>query len=382
VIVGLPKTSNQIDFRFLLKKPETLVVADIVGFWLYRVTAIEENENGPGEHEVVATDSEFEFRADGTILNEGFPYGNFVIDENRRIVVTTFAGEVYQMGVNASLDLMISVNVFGNKHSLRVFTNREQAHAADDFIDTWTYVYLYLDLGLNPPEVEFGQGEFQLKEGGVYLDSYDDGSPIVGTYTVSATRGRVTLIDDDDDSVSVDVNNSLSIMSSGAGANGLVGFSFVVRSSDSFELSDLAGDWAIFGYEIIPEIDTDNDGMDDNWELDNFMTQDRDGSKDFDLDSLSDKFEYVTGTDPKDSRSAFLFTVEPDSTSSGNYVFSFRTLEAIDYVIQVSLKLDSWADVATVVGNGRDQDISVSGLNGYPGESKIFLRILAKPSAG
>ncbi|MFH0726518.1 MAG: Ig domain-containing protein [Pseudomonadota bacterium] len=44
--------------------------------------------------------------------------------------------------------------------------------------------------------------------------------------------------------------------------------------------------------------DTDYDGMDDQWELDHFGTLDRDGSGDFDGDGVSDRDEYLNGTDP------------------------------------------------------------------------------------
>ena len=44
--------------------------------------------------------------------------------------------------------------------------------------------------------------------------------------------------------------------------------------------------------------DADDDGMDDQWELDNFGTLDRDGTGDFDGDGISDLDEFLNGTDP------------------------------------------------------------------------------------
>lgn len=44
--------------------------------------------------------------------------------------------------------------------------------------------------------------------------------------------------------------------------------------------------------------DSDGDGMDDQWELDNFGTLDRDGTGDFDGDGISDLDEFTAGTDP------------------------------------------------------------------------------------
>ena len=45
-------------------------------------------------------------------------------------------------------------------------------------------------------------------------------------------------------------------------------------------------------------VDTDHDGMDDNWELQNFGTLLRDGTGDYDGDGLTDLAEYEAGTDP------------------------------------------------------------------------------------
>ena len=44
--------------------------------------------------------------------------------------------------------------------------------------------------------------------------------------------------------------------------------------------------------------DGDGDGMDDQWEIDNFGTRDRDGTGDFDVDGLTDREEFERGGDP------------------------------------------------------------------------------------
>ena len=45
-------------------------------------------------------------------------------------------------------------------------------------------------------------------------------------------------------------------------------------------------------------IDSDNDGMNDAWELQYFGTLSRDGSDDYDLDGMSDAAEFLAGTNP------------------------------------------------------------------------------------
>ena len=49
--------------------------------------------------------------------------------------------------------------------------------------------------------------------------------------------------------------------------------------------------------------DSDNDGMDDEWEMDFFKTLARDGTGDFDLDGMIDLAEFLGGTLPDDDTS-------------------------------------------------------------------------------
>ncbi len=50
--------------------------------------------------------------------------------------------------------------------------------------------------------------------------------------------------------------------------------------------------------DVLSNNDTDGDGMDDDWELANFGTLDRDGTGDYDGDGISDLDEFLNGTDP------------------------------------------------------------------------------------
>ena len=51
--------------------------------------------------------------------------------------------------------------------------------------------------------------------------------------------------------------------------------------------------------------DLDHDGMDDDWEMAYFNTTARDGTGDFDSDGVSDKAEFLAGTDPTNANSVF-----------------------------------------------------------------------------
>lgn len=51
--------------------------------------------------------------------------------------------------------------------------------------------------------------------------------------------------------------------------------------------------------DVLSSNDSDNDGMDDDWELAQFGTLDRDGTGDFDGDGISDLDEFLQGSDPR-----------------------------------------------------------------------------------
>jgi hypothetical protein len=54
-------------------------------------------------------------------------------------------------------------------------------------------------------------------------------------------------------------------------------------------------------FDVRSNLDTDGDGMADDWEMEYFGSLSRDGTGDLDLDGISDLEEYVGGTDPTQS---------------------------------------------------------------------------------
>ena len=81
-------------------------------------------------------------------------------------------------------------------------------------------------------------------------------------------------------------------------------------------------------------MDSENDGMDDGWEMLHFGTLERDGSGDFDGDGVSDFVEFRTGTDPTDPESFFKVTLVSPGTASQGSLLSWPVATSKNYRIQ------------------------------------------------
>ena len=107
--------------------------------------------------------------------------------------------------------------------------------------------------------------------------------------------------------------------------------------------------------------DSDADGLPDAWELENFGNLDRDGSADFDSDSLTDREEYVVGSNPKDATSGFpALAVE---STGDTFRVTFPTVAGRVYTVMARTNLnsgDDWAPVSNV-GNGQSNPVTGDG---------------------
>jgi YVTN family beta-propeller protein len=100
--------------------------------------------------------------------------------------------------------------------------------------------------------------------------------------------------------------------------------------------------------------DCDIDGMDDQWEIDNFGDTSHDGTADSDSDGLTDLEEYQNGTDPNDS------DTDNDGLSDGYEVNNASDPTTADGLVAY-YPFDGNADDAT--GNGHDGTVSGAVLN-------------------
>ena len=86
-----------------------------------------------------------------------------------------------------------------------------------------------------------------------------------------------------------------------------------------FSIQDLEGNvgWSPVYTLRVVMLDTDGDGMDDDWERAWFDGLAQNATIDFDADGASDRDEFRAGTNPKDSHSHFrILTVQTPATNS------------------------------------------------------------------
>jgi Tol biopolymer transport system component len=147
---------------------------------------------------------------------------------------------------------------------------------------------------------------------------------------------------------------------------------------ESFATDMTAGDWNntkdLFVVRL-GSVDSDGDGMDDDWELTYFGDLSRDGKGDADGDGLSDLNEFKAGTSPV-GNSSFLRAMTVSPLNGGATTVIWNSVPGRVYRVQYknSLNDPAWADLAgEVVAGDRTAsktDDTATGLN------QRFYRIL------
>lgn len=124
--------------------------------------------------------------------------------------------------------------------------------------------------------------------------------------------------------------------------------------------------------------DHDGDGLDDDWEMTFFSTLARDGSEDFDADGVTDRGEFLAGTDPSDKGSV-LRTMVLRSIANGTTTVLWLASIGRNYRVEFKDNVDdlSWQQLAGSVtvnaGTGALIDPNA------PSVAHRFYRVLVQP---
>ena len=122
------------------------------------------------------------------------------------------------------------------------------------------------------------------------------------------------------------------------------------------------------------DLDSDNDDMDDNWELANGLIVGLDDSaNDDDGDGEDNLSEFLAGTNPHDATS-FLRLLEITVDAIGNYQVDFTSTPGRVYQLQISPDLVNWTDFigASVTAIGAESSISGADL---PAADATYFRV-------
>lgn len=158
--------------------------------------------------------------------------------------------------------------------------------------------------------------------------------------------------------------------------------------SSSSSIGDLAHNTGLLNIIFIPyltsnEVDSDGDGIPDNWELANGLSDSEDNrNMDSDGDGILDISEFISGTNPNDPSSFLNVQI---SVENGQFKLSFDSIEGRSYALEVSQDLNSFYSYYQINGNGSSVDIFFNPLDeanfsifGNNNSENIFFRLIVE----
>ena len=200
------------------------------------------------------------------------------------------------------------------------------------------------------------------------LDLMQNGQANLGAAQTSS--GRVNLVNTTvaDGAVRAFVqttsNSSINTAANDAGGAGFTTVNMRNQAQTQQVEVEISGNTTVVlgfdqGSDLTPPVDSDNDGMDDAWEISNFGNIDRDGTGDFDSDGVTDLEEFIFLSDPKDASSGR--TRVALEKIQGAFEISFPTQAGRSYQVQVRNDLSSgaWENTGQpLTGDGTTKTVS------------------------
>jgi len=207
-----------------------------------------------------------------------------------------------------------------------------------------------------------------------------------GRYVVFASRADNLTLDDTNKTSDIFVYDRLraSLILLTRGANGASSLPILAADGRTVVFQSMADNLVPGDYNAGLDIfsvrlgagDSDNDGMDDNWEITHFNNLARDGTGDFDNDGQSDLAEYLAGTDPTNAGSMFeVLTIR--SLNSETVQIVWASVPNRRYVVQAksSLADESWSAISPEIVSS---DVS-SSWSHVPDSTTLFYRVAVLP---
>lgn len=353
LLVGRERSPVESVLRLFIRRPYFLTREDVAGDWILVEFLIEEHADGLDIHAFEIDSANVSIDTAGKVALGLDSEGSYSINSRNHLIVS-LEGELFDFGVLASKDLMVSTSSSAGSHALRLLVRPDSSGQAEQLEGDWTLHSFGVDNGIL--DHWFDREDFHVSGEGTAL-------MIDGLLVLTAHgNGLVTFVHGNDSGELI-CNRSGNLLVYGHSHFTENQLHLVVRRPAQVVLADLAGTWDVYEIEVSGEVDLsdgDDDGLPDVWEKVNFGDLTRDGTEDLDKDGFSDRLEYLVNTSPRNP-SLYSTPLEPDLTWEGNFILWVQTVAGRYYQVQISFDLQEWEDRVRFYANGSLQGLSLPG---------------------